>query len=65
MGTAPHITGLVSSRVNRFSFEHAPAAGKTPVWLKRAVPACQMGSRHRVKRPGMSTLLLCKEDIKR
>ncbi|NTY93492.1 hypothetical protein FCH83_14700 [Pseudomonas putida] len=42
IGTAPHIAGLVSSRVNRFSCEHAPAAGKTPVWLKRTLCACQM-----------------------
>ncbi|APO82706.1 hypothetical protein BL240_15085 [Pseudomonas putida] len=40
MGTAPHIAGRVSSRVNRFSCEHAPAAGKTPVWLNMAANAC-------------------------
>ncbi|PMY82511.1 hypothetical protein C1X72_04320 [Pseudomonas sp. FW306-2-2C-D06B] len=64
MGTAPHIAGLVQSRVNRFSMEHAPAAGKTPVWLNRAVGACQMARQPPQKRSGMSTFLLCKEDIK-
>ena len=39
MGTAPHIKGRFSSQLNRFSCEHALAAGKTPVWLNIAQPA--------------------------
>ncbi|AYN16340.1 hypothetical protein CHR29_14800 [Pseudomonas monteilii] len=41
MGTAPHLAGRFSSRVNRFSCEHAPAAEKTPVWLNVAPRACR------------------------
>ncbi|MHB2051169.1 hypothetical protein [Pseudomonas hunanensis] len=41
MGTAPHIKGRFSSRLNRFSCEHALAAGKTPVWLNIAAHACR------------------------
>jgi hypothetical protein len=40
MGTAPHIKGRFSSQLNRFSYEHALAAGKTPVWFNMAANAC-------------------------
>ncbi|AFK72885.1 hypothetical protein YSA_11270 [Pseudomonas putida ND6] len=40
MGTAPHIKGRFSSQLNRFSLEHALAAGKTPVWFNMAIHAC-------------------------
>jgi hypothetical protein len=44
MGTAPHLAGRISSRVNRFSYEHAPAAEKTPVWLNMAPRACRQAA---------------------
>ncbi|QDR68760.1 hypothetical protein FPB55_14555 [Pseudomonas sp. BJP69] len=48
MVTAPHVTGRISSQVNRFSTEHAPAPVKTPVWYTRERSAWQFDQALRI-----------------
>jgi hypothetical protein len=50
MGTAPHIKGRFSSQLNRFSCEHALAAGKTPVWFNMAANAYPASSQRTERR---------------